>query len=40
MPGRAYPGGWAQSITVPADALARIPDGLDLFDAAVSAARA
>lgn len=30
----SYPGGWAQSITVPADALARVPDALDLFDAA------
>ncbi|MDA5146087.1 alcohol dehydrogenase catalytic domain-containing protein [Streptomyces sp. AD681] len=35
VPGLSYPGGWAQSITVPADALARIPDGLDPFDAAV-----
>ncbi|MBI0376071.1 alcohol dehydrogenase catalytic domain-containing protein [Streptomyces albiflaviniger] len=34
VPGLSYPGGWAQSITVPSDALARIPDGLDLFDAA------
>ncbi|GHH91711.1 alcohol dehydrogenase catalytic domain-containing protein [Streptomyces capillispiralis] len=34
IPGLSYPGGWAQSMTVPADALARIPDGLDLFDAA------
>lgn len=34
VPGLSYPGGWAQSITVPADALARIPDGLELFDAA------
>ncbi|MGW0457340.1 alcohol dehydrogenase catalytic domain-containing protein [Streptomyces tendae] len=34
IPGLSYPGGWAQNITVPADALARIPDGLDLFDAA------
>ncbi|MGW3268257.1 alcohol dehydrogenase catalytic domain-containing protein [Streptomyces sp. NPDC001056] len=34
IPGLSYPGGWAQSITVPADALARVPDGLDLFDAA------
>ncbi|MGX1541210.1 alcohol dehydrogenase catalytic domain-containing protein [Streptomyces adustus] len=34
VPGLSYPGGWAQSITVPADALARVPDGLDLFDAA------
>ncbi|MFD7767149.1 alcohol dehydrogenase catalytic domain-containing protein [Streptomyces sp. NPDC059787] len=35
VPGLSYPGGWAQSITVPADAPARVPDGLDLFDAAV-----
>jgi D-arabinose 1-dehydrogenase-like Zn-dependent alcohol dehydrogenase len=34
IPGRSYPGGWAESITVPADALARIPDELDIFDAA------
>ncbi|MEU9530424.1 alcohol dehydrogenase catalytic domain-containing protein [Streptomyces sp. NPDC048210] len=34
IPGLSYPGGWAQSITVPAEALARIPDGLGLFDAA------
>ncbi|MGW1209054.1 alcohol dehydrogenase catalytic domain-containing protein [Streptomyces sp. NPDC002499] len=34
VPGLSYPGGWAQSITVPADALARIPDAFDLFDAA------
>ncbi|WP_042397419.1 alcohol dehydrogenase catalytic domain-containing protein [Streptacidiphilus carbonis] len=34
VPGLSYPGGWAQSITVPADTLARIPAGLDLFDAA------
>jgi len=34
VPGLSYPGGWAQSITVPADALARVPDGLDLFEAA------
>ncbi|MCG7523265.1 alcohol dehydrogenase catalytic domain-containing protein [Streptomyces sp. OfavH-34-F] len=34
IPGLSYPGGWAQSITVPAGALARIPDGLDLFHAA------
>ncbi|OLL16093.1 alcohol dehydrogenase catalytic domain-containing protein (plasmid) [Rhodococcus sp. M8-50] len=33
-PGRSYPGGWAESLTVPADALARIPDGLDFVDAA------
>jgi alcohol dehydrogenase len=29
-----YPGGWAESVTVPADALARIPAGLDYADAA------
>ncbi|WP_019971683.1 alcohol dehydrogenase catalytic domain-containing protein [Mycobacterium sp. 141] len=34
IPGLSYPGGWAESITVPADALARIPDGLDLDEAA------
>ncbi len=34
IPGLSYPGGWAQSITVPADALARIPGRMDLFDAA------
>lgn len=34
VPGLSYPGGWAESVTVPADALARIPDGLDLFHAA------
>ncbi|MFI2102218.1 alcohol dehydrogenase catalytic domain-containing protein [Isoptericola sp. NPDC019693] len=34
IPGLSYPGGWARSVTVPADALARVPDGLDLFDAA------
>ena len=34
VPGISYPGGWAESITVPAAALARVPDGLDLVDAA------
>lgn len=34
IPGLSYPGGWAQSITVPADALSRVPEGLDFFDAA------
>lgn len=34
VPGIDYPGGWADSITVPADALARIPDGLDFAEAA------
>ncbi|MER7505058.1 alcohol dehydrogenase catalytic domain-containing protein [Nonomuraea pusilla] len=34
VPGLSYPGGWAESITVPADALARVPAGLDFFEAA------
>lgn len=34
VPGLSYPGGWAETITVPASALARIPDGLDDFAAA------
>jgi D-arabinose 1-dehydrogenase-like Zn-dependent alcohol dehydrogenase len=34
VPGLSYPGGWAESVTVPAGALARIPAGLDPFDAA------
>ena len=34
IPGLSYPGGWAESITVPADALASIPEGMDVFDAA------
>lgn len=34
VPGLSYPGGWAESIAVPADALSRIPEGLDFFDAA------
>lgn len=34
VPGLSYPGGWAETLTVPAGALARIPDGLDFFDAA------
>lgn len=33
-PGLAYPGGWAQTVTVPADALVAIPEGMDFFDAA------
>jgi len=33
-PGLSYPGGWAQSVSVPADALARIPEGLGFFEAA------
>ncbi|MFB6819589.1 alcohol dehydrogenase [Streptomyces sp. NPDC056347] len=34
VPGWAYDGGYAQSVTVPADALARIPDALAAVDAA------
>ncbi len=34
IPGQSYPGGWAHTITVPVDALARIPDGMDFFTAA------
>nr|WP_281272560.1 alcohol dehydrogenase catalytic domain-containing protein [Salana multivorans] len=34
VPGVSYPGGWSQSVTVPAAALARVPEGLDLRDAA------
>jgi len=34
VPGINYPGGWAESITVPADALARIPEELDFAHAA------
>ena len=34
VPGLSYPVGWAESIAVPTDALVRIPEGLDLFDAA------
>lgn len=34
MPGWSYPGGWAQSIIVPVDAVAAIPEGMDFFDAA------
>jgi len=34
VPGLSYQGGWAQSITVPADTLARIPEALDFFEAA------
>lgn len=32
-PGRSYPGGWAQFVTVPVDAVVRIPDGMP-FDLA------
>lgn len=34
VPGLSYPGGWAQAVTVPADALCRVPEGMSLFDAA------
>lgn len=34
IPGQSYPGGWSQSVAVPADALAAIPDGMDFFEAA------
>ncbi|MGP3775404.1 alcohol dehydrogenase catalytic domain-containing protein [Streptomyces sp. SDT5-1] len=34
VPGLSYPGGWSESITVPVDALVRIPEGLDFFEAA------
>ncbi|MER7332997.1 alcohol dehydrogenase catalytic domain-containing protein [Micromonospora sp. NPDC000119] len=34
IPGLSYPGGWASSITVPANALVRIPEGLSMAEAA------
>lgn len=34
VPGISYPGGWADRIAVPTDALARIPDTMDFFTAA------
>ncbi|NUW39484.1 alcohol dehydrogenase catalytic domain-containing protein [Nonomuraea rhodomycinica] len=34
IPGLSYPGGWADMVTVPLEALARIPDGLSMADAA------
>lgn len=34
VPSVQYPGGYAQSVTVPASALARIPDGLSFAEAA------
>ena len=34
VPSWHYPGGYAESVTVPATALARIPDGLSFVDAA------
>ena len=33
-PGNSYPGGYAESMVAPADALAAVPDGMDLVDAA------
>ncbi|MCV7421043.1 alcohol dehydrogenase catalytic domain-containing protein [Mycobacterium yunnanensis] len=34
VPGLQYPGGYAESVTVPATALARIPEGLSFVEAA------
>ncbi|MEU9152128.1 alcohol dehydrogenase catalytic domain-containing protein [Streptomyces sp. NPDC048417] len=34
VPGLAYPGGYAESVTVPANALARVPDELTAVEAA------
>ena len=34
VPGWQYPGGYAESVTAPATALARIPDGLSFVEAA------
>ncbi|MCT7658693.1 alcohol dehydrogenase catalytic domain-containing protein [Mycobacterium deserti] len=34
VPSLAYPGGYAESVTAPANALARIPDGLSFAEAA------
>jgi alcohol dehydrogenase len=34
VPSLSYPGGYAESVTVPATALARIPDGLSFVEAA------
>jgi alcohol dehydrogenase len=34
IPGLSYPGGWAESVTVPAPALTRVPDGLSMVEAA------
>ncbi|MFD7450473.1 alcohol dehydrogenase catalytic domain-containing protein [Kitasatospora sp. NPDC059827] len=34
VPGAAYPGGYADSVIVPADALAAVPDGLTAVEAA------
>ncbi|GGN00694.1 alcohol dehydrogenase catalytic domain-containing protein [Streptomyces fuscichromogenes] len=34
IPGMSYPGGWSSTLTVPAAALARIPEGLSAAEAA------
>lgn len=34
VPGLSYPGGWAETVTVPVEALVRVPDGLSDADAA------
>ncbi|MEV0597873.1 alcohol dehydrogenase catalytic domain-containing protein [Streptomyces sp. NPDC050315] len=34
IPGLSYPGGWATTLTVPVNALARIPEGLSAAEAA------
>jgi alcohol dehydrogenase len=34
IPGLSYPGGWSSTITVPSQALFRIPDGLSMAEAA------
>ncbi|MEU4197102.1 alcohol dehydrogenase catalytic domain-containing protein [Kribbella sp. NPDC026611] len=34
IPGLSYPGGWASTITVPVNALIRIPEGLSMAEAA------
>lgn len=34
IPGLSYAGGWAESVTVPADAVAAIPNGLTMIEAA------
>ncbi|BCK67480.1 Zn-dependent alcohol dehydrogenase [Streptomyces libani subsp. rufus] len=34
IPGLSYPGGWASTITVPVNALVRIPEGLPMAEAA------
>ncbi len=34
IPGLSYPGGWSSTLTVPASALIRIPDGISMAEAA------